>query len=74
MNEKLTKAPDEGRYIKQLYLNNMHLLESDAKDKRNQWAKKAVHLDKRMMAYLRKQIERLESWAPIFKAETPQYQ
>lgn len=41
MNEKLTKAPDGGRSIKKLYLDDMMLFEYDARDKKR-WTERAV--------------------------------
>lgn len=40
-NKKLSKAPDEGRSIKQLYLKNMQFFEYDTRDiKRNERRRK----------------------------------
>lgn len=53
MNEKLEKAPDDERSIKQCYLDKMQLFEYDQRDKKKVWAEKVAAREKHLMSRIR---------------------
>lgn len=57
MHEKLTKPPDEGRSVKQLFLNSMRLIEYNPSNKMRRWADKAVSRQDRFISRICKQLE-----------------
>lgn len=57
MNRKLTKAADEERSRKQLYLNLVRLFEYDPRNKKKRWAEKVTAQEKRLVSRVRNQFE-----------------
>lgn len=58
VNEKLTKAPDDGRSTKQLYLNYMRYFWYHPKDRTRRWVEKVVARKKRLITRVWKQFEK----------------
>lgn len=50
-------TPDDGRYKKQFYLDNMQLFEYDQTDKKKQCTKKVVAREKRLLLHVRNRFE-----------------
>lgn len=59
MIEKLTKAPDGKRSIKQFYLKNIRLFDYDPKENKRRLAEKAANRENRPVLCIRKQSEKL---------------
>lgn len=55
-NETLSKASEDGRSIKELYLNNMQLFGLESRYNKKQWAEKAAAGKRRLVMCVQKQF------------------